>query len=316
MPAYVLAIERLAELSIDVAESASTLQLPSRAFEVSSIARMEESLMAAAGITDEDLTCMASVREMLDTYTRSATEHIRAAAVLMSSGEPDIPVLSMAALSRISSEASNVAFWLCDPDISWSDRLKRCNQLQYKMLDDALQGSQSFSKYCPTPAIVVEIEAFREYRDRVLNWAKQRNWSQEGRPPSRKGWLRAIRFTQLMRELAESSGAGPDFGQILYSSGSGTVHSNPILVERALFGFAPEVARYAAAIKVKQALRCHCLLMERVEKWTGWLVDTRWFNEVEDIYWLLFNQLPPDVRQEYEQRLSAIVRFAQSRGDM
>ena len=127
------ALGLLVEISNRVAESAATGQMLLCPFEGFFIASTEKHDMDAAGITNDDVTSMFTVRMMLDSYIRSATEHMRAAALLLGSGDTT-PLLSIAALSRISCEASGFAFWLSDPDIGWNVRLKRCNQRRFPPL--------------------------------------------------------------------------------------------------------------------------------------------------------------------------------------
>ena len=138
------ALGLLVEISNRVAESAATGQMLLCPFEDFFIASTEKHDMDAAGITDDDVTSMFTVRMMLDSYIRSATEHIRAAALLLGTGDMT-PLLSIAALSRISCEASGFAFWLSEPDIGWNIRLKRCNQLQFLMIEETLRGSRGFT---------------------------------------------------------------------------------------------------------------------------------------------------------------------------
>ena len=157
MSASDTAVSKLVALAIAVSESASTEQMLLSPFEEGSIARAEEDDIGAADITDNDVTSMLTVRELLDSYIRSAIAHIRAAAVLMGSDRSTTPLLSIAALSRISCEASGIAFWLSDPELPWNERLKRCSQLQFKMFADALRPSKQFAKVLSTSLIAKNI---------------------------------------------------------------------------------------------------------------------------------------------------------------
>ncbi len=314
------AVRDLVALSIGVAESAATGQILLCPFERFSIAKTEKDDIAAAGITDEDVTSMFTVQTMLDSYIRAATEHIRAAAVLMGSNESTMPLLSIAALGRISCEASGVAFWLCNPDLCWEDRLRRCNQLQFKMIKDALRGSKDFRDLFQTSWIDRSIDGYKNQEDTVLDWARQRSWDYQGSPPSRSNWSKEVpTFTQLVRELVESSGEPAVLGQMLYSVGSGAVHSNPILVDRSLYELTPASRQYSAALKLKTALRCYCLLRDRIAEWTGWEPETDWFGAVEHRVQRLFiahlSELPylpvtAEEIQEYRQHLSEVFELA------
>ena len=280
--------------------------------------------MDAAGITNDDVTSMFTVRMMLDSYIRSATEHIRAAALLLGSGDTT-PLLSIAALSRISCEASGFAFWLSDPDIGWNGRLKRCNQLQFLMIEETLRGSRGFTDLFPTPWVQKRTEELRAERSAVIEWAKQRIWDSQGKPPSFSNWSDDVpSLTQLMRDLVESSGEPAAMGQMLYSVGSGAVHSNPILVDRAVYEITPIARQYSAVLKIKTALRCYHLLRMRIEEWTGWASETEWFNTVERIGQVLLDPylrelpyLPLSMEQiqEYMQHLSAVFESAWDRSN-
>ena len=200
----------------------------------------------------------------------------------MESGRGTTPLLPIVALSRISCEATGVAFWLSDPDLGWEDRLKRCNQLQFKLIEEALRGSTGFGSLFPTPWIEKALEDGRGYRTKVIDWAKLRRWDYKDKSPSRSNWAKEIpKFTQMMRDLVESSDEPAVLGQMLYSVGSGVVHSNPILVNRALNELTPVAARWSAALRIKTALRCHLLLADRITNWTDWEAEPDWFSEAE-----------------------------------
>ena len=255
------AVGQLVALATGLAESASPGQMRLCPFERCSTARSEEAVISAAGITDDDVTCMFTVRWILDSYICSATEHIRAAAVLMGSDGPITPVLPIAALSRISCEASGVAFWLSDPDLGWEGRLKRCNKLQFKMNKSAMKGLNEFYDLVQTTWVSGRVESYQDEITEVLEWANRRGWSDhQGNPPSRKNWTEDIpSFTHLMRELVESSGEPGVLGQIIYSVSSGVTHSNPLLVGLA-YDLTPAAHECSAALKIKTALRCYRLL--------------------------------------------------------
>ena len=322
--AVAAAISLLVEVSNGVAESAATGQMLLCPFEEFFAARTERSDMDATGISDDDMTSMFTVRTMLDSYIRSATEHIRAAALLLGTGGTT-PLLSIAALSRISCEASGYAFWLSDPDIGWNSRLKRCNQLQFLMIDETLRGSKGFADLLPTSWVQRRIGELRAERTAVIEWAKQRNWDSQGRTPSFSNWSEDIPSqTQLMRDLVESSGEPTVIGQMLYAVGSGAVHSNPILVDRAVYELTPIARQYSAVLKVKAALQCYHLLRVRIEQWTGWESETPWFTTVEQIGQALFYPylrelpylpLPMEEIREYMQHLSAVFEWAWNRND-
>ena len=285
---------------------------------------MERHDSDAAGITNDDVTSMFTVRMMLDSYIRSATEHIRAAGLLLGTGGTT-PLLSIAALSRISCEASGFAFWLSDPDIGWDIRLKRCNQLQFLMIQETLRGSKGFADHFPTPWVQKRTEELRAEKTAVIEWAKQRNWDSQGKSPSFSNWSEDIpSLTQLMRDLVASSGEAAAMGQMLYSVGSEAVHSNPILVDRAVYEITPIARQYSAVLKIKTALRCYHLLRVRIEEWAGWASETEWFNTVERIGQVLLDPylrelpyLPLSMEQiqEYMQHLSAVFESAWNRSD-
>ena len=312
--AVATAISVLIEISNGVAESAATGQMLLCPFEEFFAASTEKHDMDAAGITNDDVTSMFTVRRMLDSYIRAATEHIRAAALLLGTGGTT-PLLSIAALSRISCEASGFAFWLSDSDIGWNIRLKRCNQLQFLMIEEALKGSKGFADLFPTDWVQRRTAELRAERIAVIEWAKQRNWDSRGRAPSFSNWSDDVpSLTQLMRDLVESSGEPAEMGQMLYSVGSGAVHSNPILVDRAVYELTPSARQYSAVLKIKTALRCYRLLRLRIEQWTGWESETEWFTTVEQIGQVLLEPylrelpylpLPMEEIQEYMQHLSA-----------
>ena len=316
------AIHDLVELGLDVAAHGDLLgrMLLSSEFMASSVAKSEEGALSIAGIKTGDVTSMFIVRIMLGSYIRAATEHIRAAALLIESDEPALPLLSIAALSRISCEASSVAFWLSDPAIGWADRLKRCNQLQYKAFEEAKAGSTSFSTIIETSWIEKKIDEYEEEMIVALNWANEKGWTCNGRPPSRSNWGKAVpSFNQLTRDLVKSSGEPAVLGRALYSGGSGVVHSNPILVGMALDELTPAAREFSAALKCKTALRFYCLLTHRVNRWTGWQADTDWFNTAERACAVLFplyvkdlpNQLDSDEElQEYLQHISDAITYS------
>ena len=322
--AVAAALGLLVEISNGVAEGAATGQMLLCPFEDFFIASTEKQDMDAAGITDDDVTSMFTVRTMMDSYIRSATEHIRAAALLLGTGGT-IPLLSIAALSRISCEASGFAFWLSDPDIGWNIRLKRCNQLQFRMIEEALRGSKGISDLFQTSWVESRTQDYRAERNAVIEWAKQRNWDSQGKAPSFSNWSEDIpSLTQLSRDLVESSGEPAAIGQMLYSMGSGAVHSNPILVDRALYEITPIARQYSAVLKIKMALRCYHLLRVRIEEWTGWESETEWFYTVERVGQVLFEPylrelpylpLPLEQMQEYMQHLSEVFESVWNRSD-
>ena len=325
MPTSAAAIRALVALSRSVAENAATGQMRLRPFGEFSIARAEERNIATAGITDEDVTSMFAVRALLDSYVRSATEHIRAAALLMESGGGTTPLLPIAALSRISCEATGVAFWLADTDLGWEDRLKRCNQLQFKLIKDALRGSTGYGNLFRTPWIEKALEDDQSYMTEVIDTAKLRRWDYKGKSPSRSNWAKAIpTYTQMMRHLVQSSDEPADLGQMLYSVDSGVVHSNPILVNRALNELTPVAARCSAALRIKTALRCHLLLADRITDWTDWEAEPDWFSEVErscnvllelHLQELLDVSASSEETQRYVQHLSAVFELLADRND-
>lgn len=317
MPPSDTAVRKFVALAIDAVEGASTRLMFSSPFEESSIARVEQNDIAAAGITDNDVTSMFTVRQMLDTYSRSATAHIRAAAVLMGSDGSPTPVLSIAALSRISCEASGTAFWLSDPELPWDERLKRCNQLQFKMIEDALRWSEKFAVEYSTSWIESTLAEYRDEMIDLIDFARQRDWNHQDKAPSRSNWSKGIpTFTQLMRDLMTSIGEPAAVGQMLYSLGSGAVHSNPILVHLAFDQITPAAGQYAAAFRIKTALRCHQLLMDRISQWTAQETDKNWFDELEQtcqalqiryLYELQSSSDPTGELQEYLQHLSEVL---------
>ena len=319
------AVSKLVALAIDVAESASLGQVLLSPFEGCSIARVEEDDIGAAGITDNDVTSMLTVRNMLGSYSRSATAHIRAAAVLMGSERSTPPLLPIAALSRISCEASGIAFWLSDPELPWKERLKRCNQLQFKIIEDALRSSTKFTEVLPTSWNKTVIAHYRDEMTNLIDFAKQRKWNHQGQPPSISNWSKAIpSSTQLMRDLVMSIGEPAAVGQMLYSVGSGVVHSNPNLVDLALDQIKPVAGQYSAALKIKTALRFHHLLMNRITKWTDWSTEGDWFDELEQIYQVLRNLYLHEMRcspdptgelQAYQQHLSEVLELMRDRKD-
>ena len=277
-------VSKLVALAIGVAESASKGQMFLPPFEECSIARVEENSIAAAGIIDSDVTSMLTVRQMLDSYSRSAIAHMRAAAGLLGLDRSSPPVLSIAALSRISCEASSIAYWLSDPELHWNERLKRCNQLQSTMFEEARRPSKKFAKVLSTSFIETKLAEYRAEATSVIDFAKQRDWNHDGKPPSNSNWSEGIpSFTQLIREVVTSIGESPAVGEMLYSVGSGVVHSNPIMVDLALDQITPAAGQYAAALRIKTALRFHHLLMDRIAKWTDWETDGNWFDELERI---------------------------------
>ena len=325
MSASATAVSKLVALAIAVAESASTEQMLLSPFGEGSIARVEEVDIGAADITDNDVTSMVTVRELLDSYRRSATAHIRAAAVLMGSDRSATPLLSIAALSRISCEASGIAFWLSDPKLPWNERLKRCNQLQFKMFAEALRPSKQFAKVLSTSLIAKNIVEYRDAKINVIDFAKRRDWDYHGQSPSNSNWSKAIpSFTQIMRDLLIYSGQPAAAGQMLYSVGSGAVHSNPLLVDRALGRLEPVAEQYSAALKIKHALWCHHLLEGQITKWTDWNNEVGWLDELEQISQTLLNlyqqetQCSPgstEERQEYRQYFSEVFELMRDGND-
>ena len=318
-------VSKLVALAIGVAESASTGQVFLSPFEECSIARVEENGIAAAGIIDSDVTSMLTVRQMLDSYSRSAIAHMRAAAVLLGSDRSSPPVLSIAALSRISCEASSIAYWLSDPELHWDERLKRCNQLQFTMFEEARRPSKKFAKALSTIFIETRVAGYRDEATSVIGFAKQRDWKHDGKPPSKSNWSEGIPpFTQLMREVVTSIGESPAVGDMLYSVGSGVVHSNPILVDLALDQITPAAGQYAAALRIKTALRFHHLLMDRIAKWTDWETDGNWFDELERICQVLLIRYLHEMQSslgstgelhELRQHLSELLELMQDRKD-
>lgn len=318
------ATDLLVEISNGVAESAATGQMLLCPFEDFSIASTERDDVDAAGITNDDVTSMFTVRTMLDSYIRSATEHIGAAALLIST-DGTIPLLSIAALSRVSCEASGFAFWLSDPDIGWNTRLKRCNQLQFFMIEKVRSGSKGFTDILQTSWVQKRTQELLDERAAVIEWAKLRDWDSQGRPPSFSNWSDDIpSLRQLMGDLAESSGEPAAIGQMFYSMGNEAVHSNPILVDRAVYELTPIARQYSAVLKIKTALRCYHLLRVRIAEWTGWEPETKWFDTVEQIGQAFFYPylrelpylpLPMEQMQEYMQHLSAVFEWAWSRSD-
>ena len=325
IPASDTAVRKLVALAIDVTDRASTGQIFLSPFERSSIAGVEEIDMLAAGITDNDVTSMLEIRQMLDSYDRSAIAHIRAAAVLMGSDRSAPPLLSIAALSRISCEASSIAFWLSDPELNWDARLQRCNHLQFRMLEDGLVPSKKFAKVLSTPFIEAKLAEYREGMNDVIDFAKRRDWKHEDQSPSNSNWSKGIpRFTQFMRDLVESKGEPATVGQMLYSLGSGVVHSNPILVGLASHQVTPVAGQYSAALKIKNAMWCYRLLMDRTAKWTDWETGGDWFDEVQRICQVLQSlyeheiQCLPDPTEElkeYQRHLSEVHQSRRDRND-
>ena len=270
--------------AVDVAEGVSAGLLSLSLFDEDSIAGVERTEMVAAGITGFDVTSMLTVQALLESYSRSAMAQARAAAVLMDSDRSPGSVISIAALSRMSCEASGTAFWLSDPEIRWDERLKRCNQLQFKAIADALGSSEKFAKEVSTSWIEGKLAEYRDEMTELVNFAKQHEWHHDGRAPSGSSWSNEIpTSTQLMRDMMTYSGESAAVGQMLYSLGSGTVHSNPILVDLALNQITPVAAQYSAAFRIKTAFRCHYLLMGRMAQWTGRKFDTSWYDELEQI---------------------------------
>ena len=288
----------------------------------SSPAKSEEDAASIAGIKTGDVTSMFMVRMMLDAYTRSATEHIRATGALLGSGQPTMPLLSIAALSRISCEASAVAFWLSDPTISWDDRLRRCNQLQFKAHEDARRGTKSFERILQTFWTEKKIVEYEEETAATLDWANLRRWDCAGAPLSRSNWSNEIpSFTQMMCDVVESSGEPSVLGRALYSGGSGVVHSNPILVGMALDELTPAAREFSAALRCKTALRFYCLLIHRINEWSGWKSDSDWFDTAERACATLFSLyvedlptlLPSDQElDEYLLHVSSAITWSRS----
>ena len=192
MPSSETVVSELAVLAISVAEGASTGQMLLAPFEERSIARVEEQDMAIAGIIGNDVTSMSTVRRMLESYSRSAIAHIRSAAALMGSDTNSPPVLSIGALSRISYEASSIAYWLADPDLHWGERLKRCNQLQFSMIEEALRPSKKFAEVVPTSFIETRLSEYEDEASSLIGFAIQQGWNHQGKPPSINSWSKGI----------------------------------------------------------------------------------------------------------------------------
>ena len=198
----------------------------------------------------------------------------------------------------------------------------RCNQLQFKMFEDAVRGSKGFSDILQTSWTEKRIEEYQDGRTIVLDWAKESGWNHDGHPPSRSNWAKAIpSFTQLTRELVESAGEPAVVGQILYSTLSGVVHSNPILVGTALDEL-PQAARlYSAALRCKAALGFYYLLMDRISRWTGWISNTDGFHTAErvcqELFLLYLDETPhlfdsPEELREYLQHIHNVVIWSAS----
>ena len=325
MSASDTAVSKLVALAIAVAESTSTEQMLLSPFEEGSIARAEEYHIGAADIADNDVTSMLTVRDMLDSYRRSAIAHIRSSAVLMGSDRSTTPLLSIAALIRISCEASGIAFWLSDPELPWNERLKRCNQLQFKMIADALRPSKQFAKVLSTSLIAKNIAEYRDAKINVIDFAKRRDWDYHGQLPSNSNWSKAIpSFTQIIRDLLIYGGQPAAAGQMLYSVGSGAVHSNPLLVDLALGQLEPMAEQYSAALKIKHALWFHSLLEDRITKWTDWNNEVDWLDDLQQIsqtlliLYLQETQCSPgstEGRQEVRQHFSEVFELMRDRKD-
>ena len=127
-----------------------------------------------------------------------------------------------------------------------------------------------------------------------------------------------------MREVVTSIGESPAVGDMLYSVGSGVVHSNPILVDLALDQITPAAGQYAAALRIKTALRFHHLLMGRIAKWTDWETDGNWFDELERICQVLLIRHLHEMESslgstgdlhEFQQHLSKLLELMQDRKD-
>ena len=313
----------LVEVLMDVAAHGDLLghMLLSSEFMDSSIAKSEEDAASIAGIRTGDVTSMFIVRMMLGYYLRSSTEHIRAIATLMESVEPALSLLSIAALSRISCEASGVAFWLSDTAIGWNDRLKRCNQLQFKAYEDAKRGSRSFERILETSWTEKKMAEYEEEMAAALGWADLRGWDCADEAPSRSNWSREIpSFTQMMCDLVESSGEPAALGKALYSGGSGVVHSNPILVSMALDELTPAAREFSAALRCKTALHFYWLLTHRINAWTGWQSDADWLDTAKRACATLFAPYVKDLPsmldsdeelEEYLQHVSDAITWSQ-----
>lgn len=315
------AVRELVALVTDVTGGATAGRLLSSPFEEGSIAAAEQGEIDLAGITDDGVTSMRTVRGMLDSYSRSAAAHLRAAAVLAGADGGATLLLSITALSRISCEASATAFWLCDPRLGWDERLRRCSHLQFKAFQDGLRPSQRFIEVLSTPWGEEAVAGYRDGMNEVIGFAQERHWTYRNRSPSDSNWSKGVpSFTRLMRDLVADVGEPAAVGQMLYSSGSGVVHSNPILVDLVLSQLTPPAERYAAALKIKYALLCRRLLWDRIAEWTGWECEGDRYDEAERITQVLTGLRLDELRRspdptgdvaEYRRYLSEALRLMQ-----
>ena len=254
-------LAQLAQLAYAVVADSGLEQLLVRPFESGSEGREEEIHMVVNGVDDLAPTSMFSIRAMLDAHARAALEHLRASAVMLDGSRAEPPLLSIAALGRISCEASATAFWLAEPEIGWRDRLARCNSLQRHASRHWMrQGEQQVNLFETSPTLQ-HLEQWRAEHSEMDAWREQMGLED----------LRVPQYTNLMQELTELGGQeSAAVGRLLYSLGSDSVHSNPVMVERALGGLSPAASTYSAALKIQTSLRCWRCLHLRICGWAGW----------------------------------------------
>ena len=261
MPDKDQAVSQLAQLAYAVAADSGLEQMLLRPFEWGSDGRDEESHMFANGVDDSAPTSMFSIRALLDAHARAALEHLRASAVLLDQSGAEPQLLSIAALGRISCEASATAFWLAEPGIGWRARLARCNGLQrYSVQQRVKQGQQQVELYATSPSRQA-LGQLRELLSEMDEWREQMDLEDVRRPS----------YSDLMQALAENDGQeSAEAGRLFYALGSSSVHSDPLMVERALGGLSPAASTYSAALKIQASLRCWRWLHLRICEWSGW----------------------------------------------
>ena len=261
MPYNDQAVSQLAQLAHAVVADSGLGQLFVRPFESGTVAHEEECDMVANGVDDGSPTSMLSIRAMLDAHARAALEHLRASVIMLDRSRAEPPLLSIAALGRISCEASATAFWLADPEIGWRDRLARCSGLQRHALHRRVKQGQLQVDLFETSPNRQALGQLRTNVSEMDEWCEQMGLEYVGKPS----------YTHLMQELAESDGQdSARAGGLFYALGSDSVHSDPLAVEHALGGLSPAASTYSAALKIQASLRCWRWLHLRICGWAGW----------------------------------------------